>query len=128
MPSLRPDEADYADRVRVISRVIHGYSKPLYVELADRSTIYKMVLFPAEELAIEAWPSDPGSAVEATLTREGPGWLYVGLLEHGSYWFNLDSFLAPTYVGEKLGINSADGEVIAEFLTRLGAARRMKIV
>lgn len=121
---IGPDKGNYAADVKATVTELEA-GGPVYLALADRGTKYELVLVLADRIA----------AMELAALRRSFGadstqdWLFVGWLGHGAYWFKLDGgYIAPSYVAKSFGVESeADGEVLAEFLTRLQAARQMEV-
>jgi hypothetical protein len=109
MQTIRPAADDYAARCREITRTL-AEGLPVFLDLIERMTSYKLVL-----------------AMEKN-SAEDDGWVFVAATGHGAYWFDLNSYLHPSFVAEKLNVTRGDGDVLAEFLTRLGASRRITAV
>lgn len=116
---IRPDSAHYAADCRQIARSLDPpNSDAVYVRLVDRSTTYHLILVPIDAAVQYGVPP-----------VKGKDWIVVNRIGHGSYWFDLAGFVAPNYITEKLRLDAGgDGEAIAEFLARLGAARKVKAV
>lgn len=115
---IGPEKGDYAADVKRVADVLET-GRTAYVKLADRGTSYRLVLIERESLAFPAL--DPDSPIDGV--PPGSNYLFVAVIEHGAYWFRLDTYPDPGYVADKLDLHEADGEVLAEFLSRLGFAR-----
>lgn len=109
---IGPEKGEYAADVRDVSRCLTGAT--VHVALADRGTCLGMFLTTAEDLSMPKGGKMPAAV------RLNEGYVLVALPDHGAYWFKLDGgYHAPGYVAERLGLGQGDGEIVAEFLTRL---------
>lgn len=115
---IRPDEPGYASYCRLVVDALSRADENncVFVALVAKSTRMELAIVLQSAMFQVTEPRQPAANAYAM----------VAVMEHGAYWFDLESYLAPSYVAEKLNITSADGETIAEFLTRLGAAMRME--
>lgn len=86
------------------------------MKLADRMTSLHLHLALRDDLPC----IDDG---QISGVPEGEGYLLVSRVSHGCYWFVLGAYHNPGYVAEKMGFRAeGDGEILAEFLTRVQAA------
>jgi hypothetical protein len=130
---IGPEKGDYAADVRAVADQLDA--GPTLVSLADKGTKLNLVLVPA--LRIQGRSPNVEGTFGHTVVAEAIGlprrpdlssgdldnWLFVGVIEHGAYWFRPGGYISAGYVADKLDVEVADGETVAEFLTRLHAAR-----
>jgi hypothetical protein len=116
MECIGPDRStDYASDVRLAARMLSDHGAT-FVPLAHRGTLLKLVVVLRENLF------SPFTEIEGLGDDVNDCWAFVACHDHKAYWFNLRCYLAGGYVAEKLDIAPADGDTVAEFLTRVYAA------
>ena len=118
---IGPEKGDYAADMQAVWRALQdaGDPKPVFVKLADAGTLLRLLVAWAPAIGV------PGSApwpVDGT-SEPLEDWFFVAVVEHGAYWFRVDTLQKGGYVASKLGLEARDGETVAEFLTRLNLVK-----
>ena len=112
MECIGVEYTNYALDARIVANLLADRGSVL-LALADKGTRLNLAITLREHLHM------PFGEPEGLGEDPHDCWALVSIVEHGAYWLNLRGYLAPNYIADKLDITVADGETVAEFLTRL---------
>lgn len=115
-----PEKGDYGRDVRAVATLMATLQRSVYVPFAANGTRLGLLLTRKADLAtLRATPEGLAEVEGDPWVAAPAGWVHVSVANHGSYWFNLATYLNDGYIASKLDVTATDGAALGEFLTRL---------
>jgi hypothetical protein len=114
---IGPEKGAYDEDVSNIANALQYGERAVTFALTHRMTRQQVTVVLKDKM--EVYGADHGGGPPGT---RGGCFAYVGVDEHGSYWFQIDLLVHWSFLKTKLGLHDVDAQTLSEFLAKLGGA------